>query len=122
MQRHTVAVTSDASGDATDYTSEPVNGVVHAIRYVRTDLATGVDFVITGAVSGIAILSVSNVATSTTWYPRAATCDVTGVASLYAAAGEPVETGVPVCDEPIKIVTDEGGATLSGTFYIYVGT
>jgi len=54
-------------------------------------------------------------------YPRAATSDVSGVASLYAAAGEPVEDLVPVCDEQIQLTITLGGATNVGEFHIWIG-
>lgn len=120
MKRHLVSITVDASGDGTGYT-EITQGSLQAIRYVKTDYANGVDFTVTCGASGEAIWTGTNVNASTTVYPRAATHDTTGAASLYAAAGEPVEDRIPVADEAVKIVVAQGGNATSGTFHVYVG-
>lgn len=120
MKRLAVTVTTDASGDASE-TSDPANGLIRAIRYVKTDYADTADFTITTQKAGQAVLTVSNVTADTTWHPRQATHDVTGVASLYAAAGEPVESDIPIENDRIAIVVAQGGATKTGTFHIWVG-
>jgi hypothetical protein len=120
IRRHVVSITTDASGDGTGYTSEPLNGYIAAIRYVKTDYANGVDVTITGNDSGIAVLTGTDVNASATFYPRDATVDIVGAASLYAAAGEPVESRIPVADEQLKIVVASGGDTKSGTFHVFV--
>lgn len=121
--KHTVAVTTDASGDSTDLTPT-TSGHVVAVRYVPdggSPLDTGADITITAQASGLPIITITNLGTSATqFYPRAATVDVAGAASLYAAAGEPVETRIPVADEAIQVVTANGGNALSGTFYLYI--
>ena len=121
LTRHAVAFTTTSGGDATVY-SDRVNGHVHAIRYAYVDADTGADITITGETSGIPVLTITNAGTaSTTHHPRAATVDVVNAASLYAAAGEPVETLIPVADERIKVVVAQGGDTKTGTLHIYVG-
>lgn len=120
IERHVVEITTDAAGAGTGYTAV-ANGCVHAIRYVKTDYANGVDVTITTEVSGQAVLTWTDINSSDSSYPRAATNDVADVASLYAAAGEPVETLIPVAGERIKIVVAQGGDTKTGTFHIYVG-
>lgn len=121
MKRLEVPITVDASGDGTGYTTENVHGFIRGIRYVKTDYADTVDFVITADVAGTPILTVSNVTASTSWHPRQATHAVDGTASLYAAAGEPVETAIPFAGDRVKIVVDEAGNATSGTFHIWVG-
>lgn len=120
VTRFAVAITTDGSGDGTGFTDRPVYGHVSAIRYVKDDYANGMDFVATGEASGIAILTGTNVNASATFAPRHATHDVASAASLYAAVGEPVEGLIPVAGERVKIVVDEGGASKSGTFHVYV--
>jgi len=124
MERITVSITTNAAGAGTGYAAS-VRGMnrgnVKAIRYVKTDYAAGVDFVITGETSGMAILTGTDVNASATFFPRAATCDIVGAASLYAAAGEPVEVEIPIADEQIKIVVAAGGDTKTGTFHIWIG-
>jgi len=121
MKRLSVTMTTDSSGDATSYVGDGVlHGNIHAIRYVKDDFADGVDVAITGNTSGIAILSVTNMNATATYFPRYATCDETGVASLYAGSGEPVEDRIPIANELIKIVVSSGGDKKSGTFHIWV--
>ncbi len=119
VERHTVEVTTDASGDATAYTGE-VNGFLSQIRYVKTDFADTVDFTITSEDTGEMLWSESNVTASTTIAPRQATHGTDGSASLYAATGEPVEAPIAVRGR-IKIVVAQGGNAKTGTFHFMVG-
>lgn len=119
VQSHKIAVTTHVStGGATVYTSGLVNGHVDAIRYVKGDFSNGSTMVATGENTGIAIWSESNVDASATRYPRAATQDILGAASLFVAAGEPVETKIAIADERIKIIITSAGNSKTGTFYI----
>ena len=119
MKRYGVTITTDGSGDGTGYT--PVcSGLIHAIRYVKTDYADGVDVTVTCEQSGQAVVTLTNQNASGTTYPRAATNDVAGAASLFAATGEPVECLIPVGEERIKLVVASGGASKTGTFHVYV--
>lgn len=120
FKRHEVTVTTDASGDGTSYTPT-LNGFIQSIRYVKTDFADGVDFVCSLEDSGVLVWDQDNVNASATVYPRAPTADTAGVASLYAAAGEPVETRIPVANERLQIVVAAGGNTKTGVFHVVVG-
>jgi len=120
IQRHVVTVTTDAGGDGTGYTATPVYGLVHAVRYVKDTYADGIDVTITGDLSGIAVLAVTNMNATATYLPRFATVDNVAAASLYAAAGEPVEDRIPVAMERIRVVVAQGGNTTTGTFHIFV--
>ncbi len=120
IRRVSVTVATDASEDSTDF-SEVVNGMLLSIELVDTDLAAGADFVITTDAHGQAIATLTNSGASATWHPRQATHDILGAASLYAAAGEPVESNIPIANDRIKIVTDEGGVTKSGVFHFWIG-
>ena len=125
LERHELAVTTDGSGDATVYSERVISGVVHQVRYVpdgTSPLATGADVDLTGEVSGVVVWDEDDIGTSAiTRAPRQATHGVDGVASLYAAAGEPVETAVAVAGERLKLVVAQGGAAKQGTFHVYAG-
>ena len=118
-ERHTVALTTDASGDVTGYTNT-VTGRVIAVIYTKDDFAAGVDFTITSETTGQNIWTESDVNASKTVAPRQPTHDRAGVASLYAAAGEPVEDHIYVALERIKIVVAQGGNAKSGSFTVIV--
>jgi len=118
-ERHAVTITTDASGDGTGYTPV-VTGRIMAIHYVKTDYAAGVDFTITAEATGETIWTESNVNASATRAPRQATHATDGTASLYAAAGEPVEDYIAVAEDRVKIVVAQGGDTKSGTFHVIV--
>ena len=117
VQRHTVTVTTDSGGDATAYT--PVaTGRIQTIVYVKDDYAAGVDFTITVEGTAEGLWTESDVNASATRAPRQPTHDAVGAASLYAAAGEPVEDHVAIANDRVKIVVAQGGDTKSGTFHV----
>ncbi|RKZ11308.1 hypothetical protein DRQ32_06255 [bacterium] len=118
--RETVAITVDGSGDSVDYTGV-VNGRILQVAYVKDDFAAGIDFVLTTETTLQAIWTGTNVNASVVVTPRTPTHDVVGAASLYAAAGEGVEDYIWAVNERVKIVTDEGGVSKSGTIHIIIG-
>lgn len=120
-KQYIVAVTTDASGDATVYTSKPVNGRIFTVKYSKTDFADGVDFTITTETTGQNVWVQENVNASALVCPRQPTHDYAGNASLYASGGEPVEDYIIAANERIKIVIAAGGDTKSGTFEIIAG-
>jgi hypothetical protein len=118
IRRFVVPVTVDDSGDAEFY-SPHIRGKIISIRYVKSDFADGVDFTITGEISGQGIWSEEDVNASATRYPRAATHSTAGAAALYASGGTAVNDRIAL-DERIKIVVADGGDTKSGAFHITV--
>lgn len=121
-KRHTVSITTAAGGAGTGYSSR-LSGRIHSIRYVphgSTPYAATVDITITGETTGTPILSLTDVSAAFTYRPRAATHDVAGAASLYAAGGEPVEDKIALAQERVKIVLAQGGDAKIGTFYVTV--
>ncbi len=118
-QRYTVVAAVDGTGDFTGFTPN-VNGMVHAIEYVKDDYANGVDFIITTEETTQNVWVESDVNASKTVAPRQPTHSTVGVASLYAGSGEPVETTIAVTNERIKIVVDEGGVSKTGTFHVII--
>lgn len=121
VRRYTVAVTTAADGSATAYTDTEVNGRVLAIQYVKTDFADGVDFTITGAITGTGLWTDTNINASEIVYPRAPTHDQAGAALLYAGGGTAVSDAIYLASERVKIIIGSGGNAKSGTFYITVG-
>ena len=119
-ERHVVTVTTDASGDGTGYTPV-VTGRILAIHYVKDDYDAGVDFTITAEATGETIWQESNVNASKTVAPRQPTHATDGTASLYAAAGEPVEDYIALAADRVQIVVANGGDTKSGTFHVVIG-
>lgn len=112
-------VATDAAGDATAY-SDVFTGRISQIRYVKDSYDNGVDFTITVDGTGENVWVESNVNASATRAPRQATHDTVGAASLYAAAGEPVEDKIAVAHDRLKIVIAQGGNVKSGTFHVLV--
>lgn len=113
----TVTITTAADGTATEYT-QVINGKIIAVKYVKDDYAAGVDFTITTDLTGQDVWVEDDVNADKTVNPRVATHDTIGAASLYAAAGEPVENYIRACTERIKIVIAQGGDTKSGAFTV----
>ena len=124
MPRYVVSVTTSAGGDATAYTDSAVEGDIISVRYVphaSTPLDTGADVTITGADSGIPIITITNLGTSAVNYaPRQATHGITGTAALYAAGGLGVLDRIAISGELVKVVVAQGGNALSGKFHIVV--
>jgi hypothetical protein len=129
-RRLSVTATTDATGAATVYIpsaaavaagAPPLNGRVLTLIYTKIDFAAGVDFAITAEASGEALWSETDCNASKTVAPRQPTHSTAGAASLYAAAGEPVEDHIVLAEDRIKIVVAQGGDTLTGTFTAIVG-
>lgn len=120
LRREQLSITTDASGDATAFTGV-VNGFVRAISYNGGFDATA-DLTITTDNHGQSLLTVTNQAASAiTWHPRQATHATDGTASLYAAAGEPVESDIPIAGDRIKVVVAQGGNAKTGVLTFWVG-
>lgn len=119
MNRYKVAVTTAADGTATAYTPR-LAGSLHAIHYVLTDFAAGVDFTITSEATGETLWTETNVNASTVRYPRGATHSTAGAAALYAAGGVAVLDKPALANDRIKIVIAQGGNAKVGTFHFLV--
>lgn len=119
-EKHVVPLTTNSSGVATGQTPA-LNGRLLTIIYTKSDFADGVDFAITGATTGQNFWTEANVNASKTVCPRQPTHDNAGIASLFAAAGEPVEDYYYVPDEHIAVSITNGGDTKNGTLTFIVG-
>ena len=113
-----VEITTDASGDATDYSaSRKITGKVVGIKYAFGDLANTADFAITGETSTSPILTIANVAAANTfWNPRLLPHEHLDGSAFTDAAGDAPR----VFGERIKIVTAQGGNAKTGTMTFYV--
>lgn len=121
-RRFSVAVTTDASGDATVY-SPYLSGKLSAIHYVKPgsgNFDDGVDFTITSDATGETLWAESNVNASAVRRPRAATHSTAGVAALYAAGGTAVADLIRLSRDRVKIVVASGGNAKTGTFLIVI--
>lgn len=121
MVVHTVSVTTDGSGDATVYSRETF-GTIAAIRYVpdgSTPLDTAATLTVTDNSTGLQALAVSSLGTAARdFWPRAFTMTTTGTVATYDGTRNVLDL-VPVAGA-IKVVVAAGGATTSGTVYVYV--
>lgn len=118
-RKHTVALTSDGSGNGTAY-SPYISGYLESIQYLKTDYTDGVDFTITAEATGETLWTESNVNAAVIKYPRAATHSTAGVASLYASAGTAVTDKIALGRDRVKIIIASAGATKAGSFVITV--
>lgn len=119
VERHVVALTTDADGNATGYTGV-VTGQLRAIRYVKTDFENGVTFAITAEATGETLWSEAAVNASATRAPRQATHSTAGAAALYAAGGAAVLDLIALANDRVKIVVSSGGNAKSGTFHVVI--
>jgi hypothetical protein len=117
LKRHSVTVTTDTSGDATEYTNVLTGRLINII-YTKDDYAVDVDFAITGETTGLDIWTESDVNATKTVSPRQPTHTQAGV--VNDTAGDVLLADIYLAQERIKIVIDEGGNEKSGTFDIII--
>lgn len=120
----TVAVLTSAGGAFSTPIVAP-RGRLLQYRYVpdgSNPLDTGADIDLAGATTGFVYINQDNIGTSAFQkLPRHATHDETGVASLYAAAGEPVEGCMHCGGEQLTFTVANGGNAKRGTFFFWFG-
>lgn len=117
MRRHKLTLTTAADGTVTAFTPR-ISGELHAIHYVKSNFADGVDFTITDEATGETLWTESNVNASKVVYPRAATHSTAGVASLYAAGGTAVQARPGLAGTRVRIAIAQGGNATAGTFHV----
>ena len=113
IEKDSVSLTTDASGDVTGYT-RAFNGRVVAVKYTKSDYTDGVDFTITNETSGQGIWTDTNINATEIVYPRQLLDDLAG-ADLTA-----IYDKVYLADERVKIIVGSGGNAKVGTFTVYV--
>ena len=106
-----VTVTTDASGESTDYTAAAINGAIYAVEYDKTDFADGVDFTITGETSGVGVWTESNVNAADICRPTLLVQDQVNVDTTQ-------RDFVRLYNERLKIVVAQGGDTKTGVFLV----
>jgi len=119
IRRFEVTVTTASDGTATAY-SPYLSGFIHAIHYVKTDYADGVDFTITAEATGETLWTQSDVNSAAVKAPRQATHSNVGVAALYASGGTAVNDRIALGRDRVKIVLAQGGNAKTGKFIIIV--
>ena len=121
----TIPVTTDGAGNFSIKIWAPNAPRLRQYRYVPdggTPLDTTADITLVCARSGFSYINQLNIGTTAFQkLPRAATHDETGAASLYAAAGEPVEDAMATGPGELTFTVAQGGATKAGTFYFWFG-
>jgi len=114
-QRHTIAVETNAGGEATAYSPAGLTGKVEAIAYVKDDFANGVDFTITVEATGQSLWTDADVNASQIVYPvQPANLGATGAASTIT------EVPIVLANDRVKIVIAQGGNAKGGTFHLVI--
>jgi hypothetical protein len=109
-----IPILTDGAGAATVYSTKPMDGELVMLRVTIGTLAAGaVDLTITDNASGVALLTISNLAASTDYYPRGAAVNPANSAITNSFVKIPV-TG------SIKCVVAQGGAAATGTLHTWV--
>ena len=123
IERHECSITTNASGNGS-YVMGPFTGKLLGIVYTKdatAPYANNVTMLVVTEKTNQTLWTQASVNATATVYPRAPTHSNAGVASLYAAAGEPVEDKYPICNEKITITVDAAdGADKAGTFAVMI--
>lgn len=115
-----VAISTDGSGDFTDVTQHAFGKLLQMYLDVG-DIAASFGLTITGLRTGMPVIAATGIAQADAlWAPRQATHDKALAASLFAAAGEPVEDYFYL-NEALTVTVASGGANKAGTLYLFVG-
>ena len=113
--QHTTAIVTNGSGAATVYLGSSIRGRVVAIKYAPGTIATGATLVISGDVTGVAVLTKANAGTSTVWYYPLAAANKVADGSASALSEVPVH----LYFERAKVVVSSGGDTKTGAITLY---
>lgn len=118
IQAVPISITTDASGDATAYSSPKLRGRIHALKYEYGTLAATADLTITGETTGVPILVKADNPQADAWiYPRAFPNQNTD-----GAAEADARCDIHILRERIKVVVAQGGNAANGTITAYVDT
>jgi hypothetical protein len=108
------AIVCDGAGAATVVSTKPMDGLLQRITITIGTLAAGaVDLVITDTQSGAAILTVANLAATTSYHPAE------GAVSVLAAAITDSHVPIPITGT-ITVVVAQGGAAGAGRVHFWV--
>lgn len=114
LQEYTEDIVANADGAATVYLGSCIRGTVQAIKYTKGTLDAGVDIVVTGETTEVAILTDSPAA-SEWFYPRAFPNQATD-----GAAESDASELIWLFKERIKVVVAQGGNAGAGSITVYV--
>ena len=123
VERDTIAVTTNASGAVTGYSTKPFTGRILGIS-LNVPGVNGIasaSIAITVESTGEPVLTVSGISSSTNWYPRAPTNDLSGAALLYAAGGTHQSEAIAMSNDSLIIAITGGGNTKNATFSVMTG-
>jgi len=123
IEHYDISIETDGSGDGVGYFPR-VEGRILTVMYAKdgtAPYAATADFTITTEATAQNVWSETDINASKTVCPRQPTHDYQGVASLYAAAGEPVEDYIYAANERVKVVVAQGGDTKVGKFTLIIG-
>ena len=113
MNKQTISVTTDASGDAAVF-GHSLNGKLYAIEYHPGDIATGATLTVTCNGVGVKpLLTQANAGTAVLWkYPRDLVHAVADGAALTGTSGG--DRTMPILAGVLKVVVASGGNAKSG--------
>lgn len=129
VNKGTVTVTTDSSGDGTGYISVG-NGRVLSIHYTvtgtpfleATSPTNGFDFTITTEDTLQNLWVETGITAAKTVAPRQSVSDLVGAVTYYNdESDEPVVEHVYIANERVKIVVANGGSVLTGDFTVLWG-
>jgi hypothetical protein len=108
---HAIDITTDASGDATVYTPNDVNGRIFQIQYVKDDFDDGSTITLTGTSTGVPVFAITGMNASATHQVRRKSTDAAAVAN---GTGSVSDSGgyVTITD------TNQFDAAVAGMFVI----
>lgn len=112
---YTQTITTAVGGAATVNFGQKILGRIIAILYQPGTIATGAGLTITGATSGVPILTKANAGTSDAWFNPATLVNDSSDGSLATD----FYRDIYVFDEKIKLVVASGGDEKTGSMTIY---
>jgi len=116
LNEYTTAIATDGSGAATVYLGSRIRGMILAIRYTPSAIATGATLTITADGSGQAVLTKANAGTSVAWYYPVAPANKVA----DGAASSLSEVPLWLYQDRLKLVVASGGATKAGSITLWV--
>ena len=122
VRKHTVTLTTDASGDAVGYTDQPVSGAILGVIYdAPADAGAGTDLVVSTTDTGQTVLTLTDVGTTDTIaYPRSAVQDAVG-ADATLDGTRLMREPIYAAGETITVTIADGGDTKTFNVHLLVG-
>ena len=120
MNEMTISFTTNGSGAATGYGDRAILGIIYALEYQPTSIATGATVTITvesGATTYPVLTKASAGTTNTIYYPRQLVNAVSDGAALVGTSGG--DRVCPVVNGKPKVVIASGGDTKVGKVILY---